>query len=278
MTVKVASDHPSRYDMFSPKGQPLAGKRILVPPARPEANPLLHILSRRGAEALEFPAVKVAPPKDYGPIDRAIQRLKGFDCVIFSGSNCVINFLERLEVLDVGKAALSEPKIVAIGHGAVSALKKEAIKVHYVPKLHTAEGVAACLGGISDWAFLLVRVEGASRNLPKRLKSLGARVTEVAGYRMLVEATADMAEKVFGWKLDALALANPTAVRFFLKGAEKVGLKLDDSLKDVTIAAVGPTTAEEAGRYGLKPDIISKGHIADLAESLTQLFSKQRKS
>jgi uroporphyrinogen III methyltransferase/synthase len=264
--------------MFSSKGKPLAGKRILVPPARPETNPLLHILSRRGADTLAFPAVKVAPPEDYGPMDRAIQRLKDFDCVIFSGSNCVINFLERLEVLQVGKAALGELKIAAIGHGALSALKKEAIEVHYVPKLHTAEGVTACLGEISDWALLLVRVEGASRNLPNRLKSLGTRVTEVAGYRMLEEATVDMAEKAFGWKLDALALANPSAVRFFLKGVEKVGLNLDETLKDVTIAAVGPSTAEEAGRYGLTPHIISKGHIADLAESLTQVFGIQGKN
>jgi uroporphyrinogen III methyltransferase/synthase len=166
---------------------------------------------------------------------------------------------------------------VAIGHGAVSALKKAAVELHHAPKVHTAEGVTARLGEISGWGFLLVRVEGASRNLPQRLKSLGARVTEVAGYRMLVEATGDMAEKAFGWKLDALALANPTAVRFFSKGSDKVGLNLDDSLKDVTIAAVGPTTAEAAARYGLKPDIVSKGHIADLAESLTQLYGKKRK-
>jgi uroporphyrinogen III methyltransferase/synthase len=277
MTVNVASADPARDDMVPPKGRPLSGKRILVPPARPEANPLLHILSRRGAQPLEFPAVKVLPPEDYSPIDKAIRELKDFDGVIFSGSNCVINFLERLEMLQVGKAALSELKIVAIGHGAVSALKKEAIKVHYVPKLHTAEGVTAGLGEVSDWACLLVRVEGASANLPQRLRSLGARVTEVVGYRMLVEATVDMAENAFGGKLDALALANPTAVRFFFKGAEKVGLNLGDSLKGVTIAAVGPATAEAAKRRGLTPDIISKGHIADLAESLTEFFGKQLK-
>jgi len=263
--------------MSRPKGSPLSGKRILVPPARPEANPLLHILSRRGAEPIEFPAVKVAPPEDYSPIDKAIQELKDFDGVIFSGSNCVINFLERLEALQVGKAALSELKIVAIGHGAVSALKKEAIEVHYVPKLHTAEGVTAGLGDVSHWACLLVRMEGASPNLPQRLRSLGARVTEVAGYRMVIDASLDMAERAFGRKLDALALANPTAVRFFLKGAEKVGLDLGKRLKEVAIAAVGPATAEAAGKRGLTPDIISKGHIADLAESLTEFFGKQLK-
>ena len=258
--------------------KPLSSKRILIPPARPEANPLFHILGRRGADAFEFPALKVAAPADYGPMDRAIRRLKDFDFVIFSGSNCVINFLERLKGFQLGKAALSEPKIVAIGHGAASALKKEGIEIDYVPKLHTAEGVTAALGEISGSTFLLVRVEGASRDLPRRLRGMGAEVTEVVGYRMFVNATAEMAERVFGSGLDALALANPTAVRLFFKGADQVNLNLEDSLKEVTIAAVGPATAKVAGKYRLKPHIVSKGHIADLAESLTDYFGKVKES
>ena len=259
-------------DMVTSKEKPLFGKRILVPPARPEANPLLNMLERYGADALEFPALRVSEPSDYGPMDRAIRSLKDFDFVIFSGSNCVINFLQRLEGLQTSKAALSELKVVAVGYGAVSALKKEGVKIDYVPKVHTAEGVTESLGEISGSGFLLVRVEGASRGLPESLKRMGAKVTEVVGYRMLVDAIAEMAEKVFGRGLDALALANPTSVRFFLKGTEELGLDTADALQGVTIAAVGPATADEAMTHGLTPDIVSKGHIADLAESLIVFF------
>jgi uroporphyrinogen III methyltransferase/synthase len=254
--------------------KPLAGRRILVPPARPEANPLLNILERLGAEVPEFPALTVAPPADYGPMDRAIQQLNDHDWIIFSGSNCVINFLERLEALQLGKAALSGPKIAAIGHGAVSALKKQGVQIQYIPKLHTAEGVTAGLAKIPASKILLVRVEGASQGLPQMLRDLGAKVTDVVGYRMLIDANVGMARKAFGQRIDALALANPAAVRFFLEGAEQVGLKLADSLKEVTIAAVGPATAKAAERHGLTPDIISRGHIADLAESLRGFFGK----
>jgi uroporphyrinogen III methyltransferase/synthase len=256
------------------KEKPLTGRRILVPPARPEANPLLHILERRGADVVGFPALKVAAPEDFGPMDSAIQQLKDFDYIIFSGSNCVTNFLDRLHRLQIGKSALSEAKMVAIGHGAVSALKNEGIEIDYVPGVHTAEGVTGGLGEISGSVFLLVRVEAASRSLPEKLRRMRAVVTEVAGYRMLVDATTEMAEKAFGDKIDALALANPTSVRFFLKGAEEVGLDLAGALKGVTIATVGPATAEAAIRHGLKLDIISKGHITALAESLTDFFGK----
>jgi uroporphyrinogen III methyltransferase/synthase len=246
----------------------------MIPPARPEANPLLRILERRGAETLEFPALKTAPPADYGPMDRAIQRVRDFDYIIFSGTNCVINFLKCLKAHQLDKEALRGPKIAAIGHGAVSALNKEGIDIQYVPKLHTAEGVTAGLGETSNARFLLVRAEGASRSLPERLMSLGAKVSEVAGYRMLVDAPAEMVEKAFGPRIDALALANPTSVRFFLIGAEKASLNLEDWLKEVTIASVGPATAKAAARYGLTSHIVSRGHIADLAESLTHFFAK----
>ena len=120
--------------MVSSKQKPLFGKRILAPPARPEANPLLNMLKRYGADVFEFPALRVSEPSDYGPMDRAIRSLKDFDFIIFSGSNCVINFLQRLEGLQTSKAAIGELKVVAVGHGAVSALKKEGVEIDYVPK------------------------------------------------------------------------------------------------------------------------------------------------
>ncbi len=120
---------------------------------------------------------------------------------------------------------------------------------------------------------MLVRVEDASRSLPERLKELGAKVREVDGYRMLVDTSKDLAKKVFGYKLDAVALANPSAVRFLLKGANQLGLNLLESLKEVTIAAVGPATAEVARNYGLTPSIVSRGHITNLRDSLIDFFS-----
>ena len=253
--------------------KPLAGKRILVPPARPEVNPLLRMLEKKGAEALGFPSLKVAPPTDYGPMDRAIQQLKRFEWTIFSGTNCVVNFFDRLNTLGLGKTAIKATRVGAIGHGAYSALRKESIQVDHAPKDHTAVGVTEGLGDTNGLNFLLVRVEGASRSLPERLHSLGAKVTEVVGYRMLIEASARTAEKVFGRKLHALGLANPAAVRFLVNGADELGIDLHVRLKGVAIAAVGPATAEAAKSHGLMPDIVSRGHIADLAETLTDFFS-----
>lgn len=257
--------------MIASRQEPLTGKRILVPPARPEVNPLLRMLKREGADVVEFPAISVAPPRDYEPMDKAIRQLKIFAWIVFSGSNCVVNFFERLRRLRLSGEAIVDARIGAIGHGAHSALKKEGIGYVYVPKMHTAESVIEGFGDIRGLRFLLVRVEGGSRSLPESLKGLGAEVVEVDGYRMVVHADPDAAEKVFGQHLDILALSNPTSVRFLIKATDELGIDLGASLKGVSIAAVGPATAEAAGRHGLAPDIVSKGHIADLVKTLIDL-------
>ncbi|MCK5505967.1 MAG: uroporphyrinogen-III synthase [Thermodesulfovibrionia bacterium] len=250
----------------------LTGKRILVPPARPESNPLLSMLQKYGAEVLEFPRLITAPPSDYSKIDNAIKDLGRFDWIIFSGRNCVVNFMERFKMLVNDKTVLSNLRIAAIAHGTVSALKKEGMEISYNPNVHTARDVIDGFERVSGVRFLLVRVEDATMLLPERLKAQGADVTEVDGYRMLIETGKDMADKVFGSKLDAIALTNPSAVKFFLKGASQSGLNIPGILKGVTIAAVGPATSMTAGSYGLTPDIVSKGHIANLRDSLIEFF------
>jgi uroporphyrinogen III methyltransferase/synthase len=231
------------------------------------------MLERKGAEVWEFPMLRPSPPPVYDAMDSAIRQLYDFDWVVFSGSNCVTNFFDRLGTLGLGKETIMGKHIAAIGYGAVSALKKLGIEADYVPRLHTAEGVTSGLQDIRGSSLLLIRIEGASRDLPERLRSLGAKITEVAGYHMLVDADAETAEKVFGPGIDAVALANPTAVRFLLTAADHLSMDLHSRLKGVTVAAVGPATDETARSHGFTPDVVSEGHIADLAETLTALLS-----
>ena len=104
------------------------------------------------------------------------------------------------------------------------------------------------------------------------MKEAGAEVTEVHGYRMIVTANREMAEKIFGSRIDAVALPNPTTVMFLLKGMELAGIDLK-VLQDALIAVVGPATAETAEEAGLTPGLVSKGHIADLRDSLIEYYT-----
>jgi uroporphyrinogen-III synthase len=230
------------------------------------------MIRRLGANVVEFPKLSPAPPADYGPMDEAIKKLDKFDWIVFSGSNCVENFFERFSSLMKDTAILNDLKTAAIGHGAVKALRNNNIKADYIPPVHTAKEVTEGFGNISGLKLLLVRIEGAAPSLPQKLIEAGAEVTEVKGYRMIVKADREAAEKIFSKKIDAVALPNPTAVMFLLKGLELARMDLSETLKGKLIAVVGPATAETAEEAGLTPGLVSKGHIANLRDSLIEFY------
>ncbi|MEJ2031908.1 MAG: uroporphyrinogen-III synthase [Deltaproteobacteria bacterium] len=253
------------------KKSPLAGRVILVPPARPEANPLLKILEKAGAKPIEFPRLEVAPPADFSPMDEAIRELPFFNWLVFSGSNCVVNFLGRMENADC--KIPDEMRLAAIGTGAAGKLRQAGFRPDYIPRQHTAAAVTGGFGKVAGLRFLLIRVAGASRALPEKLQELGADIREIAGYRMLVRADRKTAERVFASRPHAVALPNPSAVRFLLQGLAQAGLQPAEALRDIPVVAVGPATARAARTSGLSPTVTSQGHIADLAATLIALLT-----
>ena len=76
--------------------RPLFGKRVLVTRSRTQASRMCHLLEDAGATAVELPAIAIAPPQDYGPLDEAVSRLASFSWVIFASVNAVDAVFERI--------------------------------------------------------------------------------------------------------------------------------------------------------------------------------------
>jgi uroporphyrinogen III methyltransferase/synthase len=247
-------------------GRPLAGKRIIVPPSRPEINLLLDMLRLRGAAAQGFPKLTALPPGDVRPIDKAVDCLDQFDWIVFSVGRCLRTFVERLEAKGRTVEALRHIKICALGRGTVSSLRDHRIAMDFFPRIHAPETVVEGLGEIRGLRFLLVRHENAPAELRRRLREKGASVAWASGCRLIMEADARLAWRVFGRKPDAIALASPSAVHYLVRGAELSGLDLEKAIRGVPVAAVGPATAKKAREFGLEPSLVSKGHLVDIAE------------
>ncbi len=63
--------------------KPLFGKRIVVTRAREQAGAFSEKLEKLGAETIEFPAIKIEDPLDYGPLDRSLE--SGFEKILIIG-------------------------------------------------------------------------------------------------------------------------------------------------------------------------------------------------
>ena len=86
---------------------PLFGKRVVVTRAKGQAEDLSGRLRALGAEVIEIPTIDIRAAADYGPLDRAIENLAGYDWLIFTSINGVRFFVERLDRSTVDWRAIS---------------------------------------------------------------------------------------------------------------------------------------------------------------------------
>jgi uroporphyrinogen III methyltransferase/synthase len=248
---------------------PLEGRRLLVARSRVGRDVLGRRLSDLGAEVVGFPELEAGLPDDRGALSRAAATLRDYDWLIVSGELSVRHLL-RCEQLD--DALKGGPRLAAIGRGTIKVLREVGLPVQAQPRVHTPAGVAAVLGQIAGQRLLLVHEQSAPDDLARALRARGARVSDVAGYRLRIRADRTLAHRAFGERSDGLALANPSAVRMLARAATIAALDLQRCLGGVPVVAVGPATAAAATAAGLPPDLVSRGRVADLVADLLALL------
>jgi uroporphyrinogen III methyltransferase/synthase len=245
-------EHLRWYD-----SRPLSGRRILVTRPREQAADLVDQLESLGAEAIEAPMIRIAPPDDPTPLIDATVQPDVFDWIVFTSPNAVDAFMKSLLEQHDDVRALKGPRLCAIGPGTAERLAKHGIKVDLVPTESRAEGVVAALrdaGPLEGARVLFPRADIAREVVVDQLRQAGARITDVVAYRtVLDEATREGDPDVYGMllerRIDVVTFTSPSAVRNFARlfGEEQA----TDLLQHATVAAIGPTTADAVAQLGV---------------------------
>ena len=126
------------------------------------------MLSDAGAECLECPTIKVAPPENWGQLDEAINRIGGYDWLVFTSVNGVNYFFERLFEAGKDARALQNAGIAAIGPATAERLLEFGIRCDIIPENYRAESVVEAFKGVavSGKRVLLPRAKEARPVLP----------------------------------------------------------------------------------------------------------------
>lgn len=243
--------------------KPLFGKTVIVTRARAQASTLTKKLEAQGARVLEVPAIKIVPPADFAPLDKAIAEIDTYKWLILTSVNGVEYFFNRLQKAGKDSRALWGIKIAAIGSATAEALKGYGITTDLIPSAYKAEELADALAEDTKAGdkLLLARAKVARNVLPERLRALGAQVDVVAAY----ETVADCQNKEE--LLEALESGEASVVTF--TSSSTVTNLLDvlgdkkDLLNKVALAAIGPVTAETLEKNGLKPAISAAEYTID---------------
>ena len=256
------------------EGRPLLGKRVLVPRTREQAGTLSKLLLEQGADPVEIPTIKVEPLEDTTKLDSALTSLSGYDWVVFASVNGVAQAFSRLRELGLDARAFSGVKVCAIGSATAAALGERGIAADFVPQTAVSEAIVAGLSetGLDGASILLLRAEVGRDVLLGGLADRGARVDDVAAYRTVLPEESREAVR------ELMAEGGPDVAAFTSSSTVTNLIALLDgdiaSLKGVTIACIGPITAQTASEAGLQVDVVAhKSTTAGLVDALVEHVS-----
>jgi uroporphyrinogen III methyltransferase/synthase len=262
--------------------RPLFGKRILVTRPREQAAALVDLLESYGAEAIEAPLVRIVPPEDLGPLDRACAEVERFDGIAFSSANGVDSFIRRLLASPLDVRALKGVKLYAVGPATAERLAAHGLKVDLVASEFRAEGIVQAIaeaGTVAGLRVLVPRADIGREVVADELRKRGAEVTEVVAYRTIVadpgrEGEPDVYRMLLDRRIDVVTFASASAVRNFVKvfGAEPAA----DLLRTTLVASIGPVTAEAAAQCDIQTTIVPDEYtIPALAQAIVEYFGVQ---
>jgi uroporphyrinogen III methyltransferase/synthase len=257
------------------ENRPLMGRRIVVTRAREQASDLVKRLSDLGADCIECPTIETVPPDDTKPLDTAIDDLSSYEWLIFTSVNGVNFFFNRLFAKNKDVRALNHVHTAVIGPATAKRLFDFGLKSDIVPESYRAESVVKAFAqeDIVGKKILLPRAKEARPVLPIELTRMGAVVDEVTAYcTKAVKDDADVILKRLKERaIDMITFTSSSTVKNFRALLPSEGL--DSLIQGVTIAAIGPITADTARNLGFDVHIVAESYtIAGLCEAIQQYY------
>lgn len=258
--------------------RPLAGRVVLVTRPRHQAAAFAERLEAYGAEVLAVPTVVLEPPDDPAALERAVADAGSYDWIVFTSTNGVRAFFDRLASQRRDVRELAGTRLAAIGTETARALQALQLHPALVPDDYRAEGLLVALGAepMAGRRVLLPRAAGARALLRTELERLGARVDDVATYRAR-RPTADEAAPLLAAldeaRLDALTFTSSSTVRNFAELAGPTRLAAIAASGRPLVASIGPVTSETARECGLGVGVEAQPYTtAALATALARHF------
>jgi uroporphyrinogen III methyltransferase/synthase len=144
-------------------------------------------------------------------------------------------------------------------------LEKLGLRIDFVPAEYKAEGIIEGLvsNEVKGKKILIPRAAVAREVLPEELVKLGATVDVVEAYKTIKPKgkTGELREMLKNKEVHVITFTSSSTVTNFISMFNKE--EISDLLNGVTIACIGPITAETAEKNGLKVSIIPGNYTVE---------------
>tara|TARA_B100000315_G_scaffold59856_2_gene54301 strand:+ start:12848 stop:14398 length:1551 start_codon:yes stop_codon:yes gene_type:complete len=259
--------------------KPLFKKQIIVTRAHDQASNFSKLLEKKGACPVEFPTIETVPPDSWEALDKAIENIEMYDWLIFTSANGVKNFLLRIKENQKDVRCLKGIKLCAIGPKTAEVLEKFDLRIDFVPAEYKAEAIIEGLGSneVRGKKILIPRAAVAREVLPEELVKLGATVDVVDAYKTIQPKgkTGEIREMLKNKEVGVITFTSSSTVTNFISMFKKE--EISNLVNGVTIACIGPITAETAEKNGLNVSIIPANYtIEAFTDAIVDFYQHRR--
>lgn len=243
--------------------KPLSGWRVLVPRGGPWGDDVAAALRAHGATPVIAPLVNFAPSDDEQALAKAFDDLAAgaFDWVTLTSATTV-------DVLYAYRAVIpASTRVAAVGETTAAAASAVGYRVDLVPdEENSAARLAEMILELEPEPrdILTLRSEQAKAIITPALIDAGHRVRSVIAYRTVgVPVTDRIAHDVETGRITAILVTSGSV-------AEQVHAQFENIPEGTLIAAIGPRTAKDARKIGLRVDVVARERtVASLVEAVS---------
>jgi uroporphyrinogen-III synthase len=238
----------------------LSGLRVVVTRPAGQADGLMEMLRRAGAEPIHFPTIEVQPLD--ARTAPALGRLADYQIIIFISRNAVQEAVARI----AADGAWPEgAKVAAVGRATAAALSRAGRAPDLIPPSdYSTEGLLELpeLHRVAGRRILIVRGAGGRELLAETLRARGAEVDYAEVYRRTRPAidAEPLRRRLARGEVDVIVVTSR-------EGQEKLfammGRSLEATLRSVPLAVISDAVARASRDLGVMGEVMVASEATD---------------
>lgn len=247
--------------------KPLSGVTVVVTRASEQSNQFVSLLEQVGATVLSMSCLCISPPSSYAKLDEAIANIHQFDWLIFTSTNGIDYFLERLTRLSSNTSVLANIKIAVVGQKTAARLQEYNLNADFLPPDFVSDSLIASFpnrDNLQGTKILYPQLEAGGReNIVEELTLLGAEVQAVPTYQSscTTEVPPLITQAFQTDKIDVVTFASPKTVKCFRELIKSI--HAESVLENICIASIGPVTSEACRSIFNRVDVEANPYTLD---------------